>query len=288
VRFNGLEEWQEAVITAVFWSSLARYYYFTTIGSWGLWHDEVHLEHVQEMPIAFPEKAELRERIVKIVTQLQTLDIGSNNSLFGSAQALNQLPELERQLDDAVFDLYMLSPGERDLIREMCDTGLDLFYRKENSEALRTVDRPQQDAGTIATLRQADDGLPSYLRTFLKIWNAELEADSEFRWHVLSPPSGAPLIAVSFTAQYKSDAVSQLSSDEAQAWREVLATLDRVSLSPVERSRIFMDSFFRYVSDTEILFIKRNERRFWSRTAAREDAESALTFMMNSHAADVA
>jgi hypothetical protein len=289
VRLKGFDAWQEAVITAIFWSSLARYYYFTTIGSWGLWHDEVHLEHVQDMPISFPEKAELRERIVKIVAQLQTLDVNSGNSLFGSAQALNQLPELERQLDDAVFDLYSLSPAERDLIREMCDMGLDLFYRKENSEALRTVDRPQQDAGTVATLKQTGDGLPSYLRTFLKIWNAELEADSEFHWHVLSPPSGAPLIAVSFTAHYKSDAASRLNSDEAQAWREVLATLDRVSLSPVERSRIFVDSFFRYVSDTEILFIKRNERRFWSRTAAREDAESALTFLMNNQsAADVA
>jgi len=94
---------------------------------------------------------------------------------------------------------------------------------------------------------------------------------------------------MSFTAHYKSDAVSQLGKDDTQAWREVLATLDRVSLGQVERSKIFVDSFFRYVSDTEILFIKRNERRFWSRTAAREDAESALTFLMNSQsAADVA
>jgi hypothetical protein len=35
------------------------------------------------------------------------------------------------------------------------------------------------------------------------------------------------------------------------------------------------------VTDREILFIKRNERRFWTSTAAREDAESALTHLMN-------
>lgn len=285
VRFKGLAEWQEAVITAIFWSSLARYYYFTTIGSWGLWHDEVHLEHVQDMPISFPNNAELRERIVNIVTQLQMLDIEENFPLV-SVQAFNQLPELERQLDDAVFDLYGLSSGERDLIREMCDLGLDLFYRKENSEALQVVSRPQEDAGTIANLKKSGDGLPSYLNTFLQIWNAELDSDSEFHWRVLSPPSGAPLIAVSFTAHYKSDAVSKLDKDDAQAWREVLDTLDRVSLNQIERSKIFVDSFFRYVSDTEILFIKRNERRFWSRTAAREDAESALTFLMNSQSAE--
>jgi hypothetical protein len=52
-------------------------------------------------------------------------------------------------------------------------------------------------------------------------------------------------------------------------------------LVPAGTSRIFIDTFFRYVSDREILFVKRNERRFWTRTAAREDAESAVTYLMN-------
>jgi hypothetical protein len=57
--------------------------------------------------------------------------------------------------------------------------------------------------------------------------------------------------------------------------------LNQDSLVHAATSRIFVDTFFRYVSDREILFIKRNERRFWTRTAAREDAESALTHLMN-------
>ncbi|MGO9167394.1 MAG: class I SAM-dependent DNA methyltransferase [Candidatus Sulfotelmatobacter sp.] len=43
VRLKGLESWQELVIAAIYRSSLARYYYFTTAGSWGLWHDQLHL-----------------------------------------------------------------------------------------------------------------------------------------------------------------------------------------------------------------------------------------------------
>src|SRR3984893_11567404 len=46
-------------------------------------------------------------------------------------------------------------------------------------------------------------------------------------------------------------------------------------------SRIFIDTFFRHVGNQEILFIKRNEQRFWTRTAAREDAESTLTHLMH-------
>jgi hypothetical protein len=57
--------------------------------------------------------------------------------------------------------------------------------------------------------------------------------------------------------------------------------LQKNARTHLDSSRIFVDSFFRYVSETEILFIKRNEQRFWTRTAAREDAEAALTFLMN-------
>ncbi|MCY4584237.1 MAG: N-6 DNA methylase, partial [Chloroflexi bacterium] len=74
ICIKGLETWQEAVITAVFWSSLARYYFFVTAGSWGLWHDEIHLESLEELPIRFPEDASLRDRIVGIVKELQNLD----------------------------------------------------------------------------------------------------------------------------------------------------------------------------------------------------------------------
>jgi hypothetical protein len=89
-------------------------------------------------------------------------------------------------------------------------------------------------------------------------------------------------MGVSFTTQYKNAPLSEDNEDDAQQWRSLLAKLDRSSHVHANSSRIFVDSFFRYVSDSEILFIKRNERRFWTRTAAREDAESALTCLMNS------
>jgi hypothetical protein len=280
VRFKGLEEWQEAVLTAIFWSSLARYYYFLTIGSWGFWHDEIHLEHIEDMPICFPENAELRARIVRIVTQLQNLNVDPNMLPLASAKALSQIPALEIALDDAVFDLYGLSASERDLVQEMRTIGFDLFYGREDSDALKEVLRPPMRLGNAASLAQSQGGLSEYLRTFLKVWNKELDGDSEFVWRTLSPPSGAPLLAVSFATHFKKEPLPN-EADDAQAWRDVLVMLQKNARTHLDSSRIFVDSFFRYVSETEILFIKRNEQRFWTRTAAREDAEAALTFLMN-------
>jgi hypothetical protein len=281
IRLKNFEPWQEAVALAIFWSSLSRYYYFATAGSWGQWHDEIHLKNVQEMPICFPKDAQLRNRIVRIVEELQALELQPQGLELGGVAARRQLPKLEQQLDDAVFDLYELNDSERDLVREMCSIGLDLFYRHQTSNALQEIVRPTQSFGTLSDVAQADDGLAAYLRTFLEVWNSELSPDGELAWHILSPPSRAPLLAVCFTTQYKKNPLPKPTEDDAEAWNNLLKRLDKDSVVHANSSRIFIDTFFRHVSDHEVLFIKRNERRFWTRTAAREDAESALTHLMN-------
>ena len=282
IRLEGLEKWQEAVITAVFWSSVTRYFYFTTSGSWGFWHDEIHLEDVEQMPICLPKDVKLRNRIVRVVDELQQLDVQSANFGLFQDTATSDLRELEEKLDEAIFDLYELTAAERDLIRDKCSIGLDLFYQHHKGEALREVIQPAQGFGTLSDLSQTEDGLSAYLRTFLEVWNAELAPDGEFAWGVMSPPSRAPLLAVRFTTRYKKDRHTTGSpGHDPTAWSGVLADLQQHSLVHAGTSRIFIDTFFRYVSDREILFIKRNERRFWTRSAARDDAESALTHLMN-------
>jgi hypothetical protein len=281
IRLKGLEPWQELVITAIYWSSLARYYYFTTTGTWGMWHDEIHMENVEEMPICFPKDTKLRDRIVQIVQELQNLDLKPDGLELGGIQAQQRLPELESALDAAVFDLYRLNSAERDLVREMCTVGLELFYRNQKSDALREVLPPGLSIGTLAEVSQADDGLSAYLRIFLEHWNDELAPNGELFWRVASPPSRAPLLAVLFETHYRNTAVPASTENGAEAWYDLLAKFERSSRVHADSSRIFIDTFFRGVSECEILFIKRNERRFWTRTAAREDAESALTYLMN-------
>ena len=282
VRLKGLEPWQEATIIGIFWSSLARYFYFTTSGSWGFWHDELHLEDVEAMPICFPKDINLRNRIVRVVAELQQLDMQSANfGLFRHATTTDPR-RLEEELDAAIFDLYELTVAERDLIHEKCSIGLDLFYQHHNGEALREVIRPTRNFGTLSDVSQAKDGLTAYLRTFLEAWNPELAPDGELDWRVLSPPSHAPLLAVCFATRYKRE--KPLATCQTTTFRRGPASwrsLQHDSLVHGGSSRIFIDTFFRHVSDRDIVFIKRNERRFWTRSAAREDAESTLTHLMN-------
>ena len=281
VRLEGLEPWQEATVLGIFWSSLARYYYFTTAGSWGFWHDEIHLDDVEQMPICFPEDIKLRNRIVQIVGELQALEPQpAGLDLFGTGNT-DYMARMEQQLDQAIFDLYKLNQASQNLVREMCSIGLDLFYRHQASDAVREVIQPKCCAGVLADIATADDGLAFYLRTFLEAWNEELGPDGEFGWRLLSPPSRAPLLAVCFTTRYKGYPIPKSSDDQAGSWQKLLARLAADFTTPAGTSRIYIETFFSHVTDREILFIKRNERRFWTSTAAREDAESALTRLMN-------
>jgi len=112
------------------------------------------------------------------------------------------------------------------------------------------------------------------------VWNSELEPDGELGWRVLSPPSGAPLLAVSFATRFKKEPVTAPSDTDTEAWEKLLEKLERDAHMPAGSSAVFIDTFFRVIGEREMLFIKRNETRFWTRTAAREDAEAALVALM--------
>lgn len=275
------------VLLGIFWSSLARYYFWLTAGSW-LWHNEIHLEHVRRMPIRLPAEPRLRQRIVSIVDRLrknrpagQMLDLydPSPNDL-----SQKQIASLERQLDEAVFDLYELTDSERALVRDMCGVGLDLFYRGADSEALRPIVgvQPATRTGTAADLDRPGRTVPTralrpYLTTFLDCWNRELDqVDGEFVWRIICPAKSFPMLAVLFTTAYSNQPVPDLAASDDAQWASLLTRLGRSRLIPLGTERIYIDGLVRVVTDTEIIIIKRNERRLWTASMAYEDAEATL------------
>ena len=184
-----------------------------------------------------------------------------------------EILQLERELDDAIFDLYDLNTAERDLIRDMCDVGMDFLYSGKSSSAVKPVVVPPKSSGVEADVSGAQSGMGAYLKTFLQIWNQNLDTDAELSWHLLSPDVQAPLLAVLFSAQAKSKPL--VPSDPNNNWTKVLAILDKSSFQTAGSRQIYTDSFVRLVNEEdEILLIKRNEVRFWTRSAAREDAEA--------------
>ena len=281
VRLSDSATWEGKVVLGIFWSSLARYYFWLTAGSW-MWHNEIHLEDIQDMPIQLPEDAKLRDRIVKIVEELQ--EKGANTASLdifdGTTLTFEQTLQLEHDLDEAIFDLYELNEAERDLIRDMCEYGLDLFYNNVKSKAVKPVgaNRPANNCGLIEDVpsrRDRQKGFEGYIRTFLRIWNRELEPDGEFRWQLIRPDRNIPMVAIVFSTQDKKKPLGPVKESETAPWHKLLEKLEKTQRAPVSK-RVYIDGVVRAVSDTDIMIVKRNERRLWTRSMAREDAEATL------------
>jgi hypothetical protein len=283
-----IEEDKAKVALAVLWSSLTRYYLFMTSGTWGLWHDEVLKGPLSSVPLRFPEDDVVSSSLVRIVDALRTLPAATEPSLveekpFTKTQRTERIRELEAELDAAVFDLFELTPEERERITEMCTLGLDHFYRGMESNAVKPLGWPAGAprfgyAKDLSANGRATGELCPYLTTYLQLWEPLLRkqtASGRFRWRVIQPPESSMMAAIFETESGDEHLPTPTNSDE-QAWNEVLASLDRHAFQEKGSKRVYVDGMVRVVNETDIAIIKRNERRLWTASAARNDAEATI------------
>lgn len=290
IRLDGLSTDAQCTIVAISWSMLARYYFWLTASSWGMWHDEIQKYVVCSLPISFSRDAKLTKLIVSIVTALQNIEEAPAAELVEldlvAAQRakarLVRIAQLEAELDEAVFDLYELNEADRDLVRDMCRYGLDFFYRRGQSIAVQPVLQPKATHGLMSDLpHERSEGLEGYLQVFLAQWNADLEPEGELTWEVIPGPPGSSVLAVLFSTTAKGGSSVSAQRAAPQSWEDVLSRISKRSLVPIgARRAIYTDTFIRAVSEHEILIIKRNEARHWTRSMAREDADATIARAM--------
>ena len=167
------------------------------------------------MPVPFPGDEGLRNRIIKIVDKLRNY----------KAKALGiekEIKKLEKDLDDAIFELYMLTEAECDLIRDRCKYDIDFFY----NPSVRLVEPGNIAYGTFQSLpagRDKQKGLEGYLYVFLKSLNPEVEDGKELNWQIFRHPT-VPMIAIIFTLQNKGEEKKPIvSPDKPAEWRKTLS-----------------------------------------------------------------
>ena len=270
---QGLKDWQEKVLLGIFWSDLARYYLFLTTGSWGMWHDELAMASIARMPIVMPPNETSAEELVKIVDELRSSSFNATSDLFDGIQARSS-EALETRLNKAVFNLYELNAAEQDLIADMCSTGLDFLYGKHASSAVRPLPLPSNRVGIAGGGARPETEIEQYIELFLRLWSEDLNPRAQVEWQLFSSQSGAPLLAMLFTSRDGRASAMAKQLTIADDWRYVLDLLDKDSLQRAGSRQIYIDSFVRLVTEKNILLVKRNEKRFWTRTAARQDAEA--------------
>lgn len=274
IRLNNDDELHYKVLLGILWSSLSRYYFFLTCSGWGLWHHELHRDEILSLPVLFPSSDSIRNEIIVCVTVLRAMHSGMlDDDCF--------IQKWETRLDNAIFDLYELPNSERDLIKDMCDVGIPFFYDSFDSIGARPLELGTLPArtGVTSELHSCPTyrvDICGYLETFLDIWNRELDSEAEFSWRLIVPNHSSPMLAAVFSVQPKGSNPKQDSATDEQAWKKLLKELAEDLRTPFQSDRIYVDGLVRIVSPTQIIIIKRNEGRFWTRSAAREDAEATM------------
>lgn len=266
IKLKVQEERRYKTFLGILWSSFARYYFFLTASTWGLWHHQIHLKELLQLPVVFGEDNPATDKIIAVVDKLRNYgprkrDLWHPNGLQ-EAEIEAQRRILEKQLDEAVFELYSLNEEQKDLIRDCCEVTLPFFYK------------PFDSVGAMLAVENNDlSWIETYARVFSRRWNAYLEDGLEMR-ATLHIGAHENMIAVEFFPADISDPWDlSLKSD---SWRYVLDQIGYALPQPMRASQIVVDGVVHAVSDYAVIVIKRNERRFWTRSLAREDADSTL------------
>jgi type I restriction-modification system DNA methylase subunit len=260
------QDWKYKLILGILWSSFARYYLFLTSANWGVWHDKVLINERLQLPVVIDKDHKATERIITIVDKLRNYQPKEKNIMqpYGvpESEIKAQLSSWETELDDAVFELYSLNEEQKDLIKDCCEVTLPFFYK------------PFDSIGAMPAVQNADlSWIENYTRIFARRWNAYLGNDTEMRAEVHTGAHGN-MIAVEFFPADKTDPWDL--TPQNQSWNHFLDQISNSLPQPMGISQILMDGVVHAISNESIIIIKRNEKRFWTRSLAREDAEATL------------
>jgi len=83
-----------------------------------------------------------------------------------------------------------------------------------------------------------------------------------------------PCVGLEFYPVDKGDPYDLKVKDNS--WSYILEQIGDALPRPMGTSQIVLDGLVHVVSDTGIIVIKRNEKRFWTRSLAREDADATI------------
>jgi hypothetical protein len=116
-----------------------------------------------------------------------------------------------------------------------------------------------------------------YLSTFIDLWEPQLKDQAgRFRWRVVCPQGASTMLAAIFQSETAKEPLPDPTTTDEQAWLELLGRLGESSRQPTRASRVYIDGLVRVVTETDIVIIKRNERRLWAKSSARDDAGATM------------
>lgn len=230
-------------------SDFVRYYSFLMTSSWGIERDVVKYKELFRTPFLLDKLSKSQKmHLIKLF----------NDQLFES-NFCGIDKDVEKEINEII--LGCLTKRDKFIVQHM-SYNIDLFHKHEKSIALNPASQIQiNDYGEV---------INEEINSFLNDQN--LFASSTI--YKVSPFTPLMMIKLSFTDELKGIAIS------SESVNEQLKRLDR-KLWKKKSTSIYFRKKLNYKTGNDIFIIRPNQRRFWSKSMAIEDASELILEILN-------
>ncbi|MDR2119059.1 MAG: SAM-dependent methyltransferase [Tannerellaceae bacterium] len=242
-------------LVAFFNSNLATYYLFLSTSSWGIEREQIFFKEYLELPSFFLSSQNLKAIISLFDELISELKKDFPNGHF--------IEQTEKAINIELYNVIGLTKKEQILIQDTLSFSLDLFEQGENSIGFKRTLYDENEAYA--------DMLCNELNDFLQ--HSSLKANATIFDVQLTNPLN--LVIVSFESEQKTVACKS-----AKELTPALNRLNEFSLQEKGKS-IYVRKQYRYYDTNKIYLIKPNQKRFWTRSQAVDDALSLTVEIAN-------
>jgi hypothetical protein len=229
-------------------SIISNYYLFLSISSYGIEREQIMLKEFLGLP--FPELAD--SDLAKIDSAMQNyIEHRKTNEIFYDKTVTGNI-------DEIFFDAFKLTTKEKYLIDDALNINIDLFLKGKDSSALRNV--------TIDESKNYGELLSKSMEEFLH--HKQCVSVTVFD---ISRNTPLNLVILKFT-----DSHTKIIQKDAEDIQPHLNDLDKITLQREAKS-IYVKKIIKYFDGQDSIYlIKPNQKRFWSRSMALNDARDLI------------
>lgn len=247
---NEIKQTLVSYINSVF----ATYFLFLSSSSWGIERERILFEELLELPA-----------IIKNIGNEHLQEIRSCFERLKSVSTNQELKIVEDKLNAILYEVIGLKAKEQILIEDCLKFQLDLFDHGHNSIALHRTLRPENLAYSNIICSELNTFLtPSKTRVNACVYDVGLRDPLN-------------MVVLHFGKQEK-----PVEEKSIENLRESLKNIDRYMLQKKSDS-IYVQKQVKYFDYENDLFylIKPNQKRFWTRSQAIDDATSLIAEIIN-------
>ena len=227
-------------------SSLARYYHFLTASSWGVERPEISWKEHKAFPCPIPDENDsLFNEVVGLVDHVQ------QSGLYDDWRS---------DLDRLICQAYDLAPSEQNIMEDFTETTIDLHHSGTNSDAYNPP---------------SEDDLRLYTQSYEDVFTSTTRKSGLLKSSVHKGTSAYCVVSLSLA----SDPQLTQSIGPANTFDLYLAKLEEFAVEQHgERSHLLKN--IRVYEGKTIHIMKPGERRFWTRSAAYNDADDTISELL--------